>query len=343
MKRVVIIGGGFAGAFCAKKLQNDFHVTLINSEDYFEYVPSVLRTIVEPLHAKKIQVLHKNYLKRGKFIMGKANKITGKEVFWEKKKIKFDYLIISTGSAYRAPIKGKEVILSHRADTLSKFHDKLHEAKRVLIIGGGIVGVELAAEICTHYKDKEIILVHSHDKLMERMNKKTQRYAENFLKKGGVKILFDERVKDKRGKDFITEKGTKIKANLVFFCTGIKPNSQLIESSFKGKLDERNNIKVNNNLQLEGFKNIFSAGDVNSIREEKTAQNAEEQAEIIVKNIYNLENKRKLEKYESKPRIMVISLGKYDGIFTYKNFSFSGLIPAFLKWFVEWKTMRHYR
>ncbi len=39
--------------------------------------------------------------------------------------------------------------------------EKFRRAKKVLLIGGGIVGVELAAEIATHCKDKEVTLVHS--------------------------------------------------------------------------------------------------------------------------------------------------------------------------------------
>ena len=62
MKKVVIIGGGFAGSTVAKKLQNYFDVTLIDGEDYFEFTPGVLRVIVKPKHFAKIQVPHKEYL-----------------------------------------------------------------------------------------------------------------------------------------------------------------------------------------------------------------------------------------------------------------------------------------
>ena len=48
MKNVVIIGGGFAGSVCAKKLEQDFKVTLVDTEDYFEFTPSILRLAVSP-------------------------------------------------------------------------------------------------------------------------------------------------------------------------------------------------------------------------------------------------------------------------------------------------------
>lgn len=49
-REVVIVGGGFAGAYVAKALEDCFRVTLVDNKDYFEFTPSVLRTIVEPNH-----------------------------------------------------------------------------------------------------------------------------------------------------------------------------------------------------------------------------------------------------------------------------------------------------
>jgi len=349
MKKVVIIGGGFTGARCARKLEKKFNVTLIDSKPYFEYTPSILRTILEPKHEQKIQVLHEDYLKNALVINNEVEEISKKEVklIGQKKKIPFDYLIIASGSSYNAPIKEEGLIPATRAKELAMYHDRLEKAEDVVIIGGGLVGVELAAEICTHYKNKKLILVHSHDALMERNHPKTRKYAEKFLKKHGVKILFEERVKaaekSRTKKILITEKGTKIQCDMPFICIGIKPNYELMKKNFKKLLTERNQIKVNEYLQVEGCNNIFCGGDIAGIKEEKTAQTSERHADIITDNINNLEEKRALEKYKSKKKPMVISLGKYDSIFEYKNFVLVGLIPAFLKWFVEWKTMVNYR
>ena len=40
-------------------------------------------------------------------------------------------------------------------------------SKRIAVIGGGAVGVEVAAEICTDYKDKEVLLFHSSEELLQ--------------------------------------------------------------------------------------------------------------------------------------------------------------------------------
>jgi len=341
MKNVVVIGGGFAGPYVARELENKFNVTLIDSKDYFEFTPGILRTIVEPEHIKKIQILHTHYLKKAKVIVGCVKTITSNDVTLENnKKIHFDYLIICSGSSYNIPFKEKDIIKVTRAEHLRDYYNNLCNAKEILIIGGGLVGVELAAEICTHYNDKKITIIHSKEKLIERNHEGAIKYAERFLKKKGVKIIYGERATQKKKNFFLTDKGNKLKSDIIFLCTGITPNYDFMESNFSYSLNEKNQIIVNEHLQLIGKKNIFVAGDITDRLEEKTAQNAERQAKIVVKNIIALENKNNLVSYRSKKTHLVISLGKYNGILDLVNFVLTGFIPALLKSFIEIKEMR---
>mgnify|MGYP001571337826 FL=1 len=213
------------------------------------------------------------------------------------------------------------------------------KAKDVFIIGGGLVGVELAAEICTRYNDKTITIIHSKEKLIERNHKKAIKYSENFLRRKGVKIIYGERAKQKEENFFLTDKGSKFRADMAFLCTGITPNYDFMKTNFAHCLNKKNQIKVNEHLQLIRERNIFAAGDITDRTEEKTAQNAERQAKIVVKNLIALENNEELVEYHSKRTPLVISLGKYNGILDLGNFVFTGIIPAFLKSFIEWKEM----
>src|SRR3989338_5693574 len=85
MKHAVIIGGGFAGSLLARKLESFFKVTLIDTKDYFEFTPGILRTIVEPSHIRKIQVMHSHYLRKARVIRGEVKEVTEKEVFFLKR------------------------------------------------------------------------------------------------------------------------------------------------------------------------------------------------------------------------------------------------------------------
>ena len=340
MKKVVIIGGGFAGAYIARELEKDFDITLIDSKDYFEFTPGILRTIVEPEHIKKIQILHTHYLKRAKAIVGCVKTMTDNYlVLDDNKKIHFDYLAVCSGSSYNLPFKEKSIIKVTRAKNLRECYEDLCKAKRVLIIGGGLVGVELASEICTHYKDKDITIIHSNDRLMQRTHERAIKYAETFLKKKGVKIIYGERVEKKHGNIYITNKKRKIKTDMVFLCTGITPNYDFMKKNFKDKLNHEGFIKVNEYLQVEGYNNIFAAGDITNRTEEKTAQNAGRQARIMVKNIFAWEKKGNLIQYHSKRTPLVISLGKYNGILDTGKFVLTGLIPGLLKSLIEKREM----
>jgi apoptosis-inducing factor 2 len=328
-KKIVIIGGGFSGAYSAKKLEKKFSVTLIDNKTFFEFTPSILRTLVKPSHAKKIQIKHKNYLKKTKVIFDKVIKVNSKFVLTKlNKKLYFDYLIIGSGSSYTLPIKEQNAVLTNRAEHLIKYSGKVRKAKKILIIGGGLVGVELAAELIDSFPHKEIILAQSGNQLIPRCNKKTRLIVKKFLEKKRVKLLFDTKI----NKSNIT----RMKPNLSFFCTGIKPNSNFID---KKMLDNRSFVKVNSHLQLINSKNVFAIGDVNNILLEKTAQNAIKQARIAVKNILSIEKGKKLFPYLPKETPLVISLGRFNAIFTFRNITFSGFVPSIIKKVIEIKSM----
>lgn len=338
-KKVVVIGGGFAGSEVAKKLERKFDVTLIDTKDYFEFTPGILRTIVEPEHIKKIQVKHSDYLKKAKILIGRVREVGKDFVRFDGKKIKFDYLVIASGSSYNAPFKEQKVVTATRAKHLRSFYNELFGAEKILIIGGGLVGVELAGEILWKHRGKKITIVHSADKLIQRNNDKSVRFATKFLEKKGVEIFYNERVVGHKKDKYLTDKKREIEADMAFLCTGIKPNYDFMKKNFSRVLNSENQIKVNEFLQVDGEKNIFAVGDVNDRAVEKTAQNAERQGRLIVHNICALDSGKELEKYWEKKTPLVISLGKNCGIFTSSWLTFCGWIPGVLKRIVEKKEM----
>jgi apoptosis-inducing factor 2 len=340
MKNVVVIGGGFTGAFVAKQLESEFKVTLLDSKNFFEFTPSILRTIVEPTHAKRVQVLHTDYLKKTKVIMVCAIKFDLKKVYLDKgNALSYDYLVIASGSSYGSGIKVENVVLASRANMLKETYGKVKEAKDIVIVGGGIVGVELAAEIVSFYPKKNITLLHSRESLIQRNSFKAQRYAKNFLEKKNVKVVLGDRAVTFDKRDVVTKKGQTILSDVSFSCVGISPHSGFVKKSYSKAVNERGAVVVNPFLQVAGFENVFAGGDVTSVNEEKTAQNAEKHAHVIAKNIKHLEKKEKLESYSKGDKPMIISLGKWHGVIEYKGYTLTGLIPGLLKVIPELKTM----
>lgn len=341
MKRVVVIGGGFAGATVAKKLKDKCDLTLIDTEDFFEYTPGILRVLVDPDHYKKLHVKHKDYLPNAKIITGHVKEVNKKEItLMDGRKVDYDYLVIASGSHYNNPIKEEDTFFATRVKHLLEANKKIKKSKKIYIVGAGLVGVELAAELATHAKGK-VYLISSNDKIMERNSVRTQRYAKRFLEKNGVEIIFNERIRDSDKKKLISESGKKYMYDMAFFTVGIKPNTSFMQPNFSKFVPK--GIEVNEFLQIPEMKNIFVAGDVTNIVEEKTAQTAEKHGDVVAHNILSTIAGRELKQYSPKKRMMVISLGKDRGVIEYKGFVWRGWIPALLKSMIEKMVMNSFR
>ena len=339
MKKLVIIGGGFAGTYIGRQLEKRFDTVLIDTKDYFEFTPGILRALVKPHFDGKLQAKHRDYLKHTEIVIGHADIVSNSYVKVGNRKIKYDYLVVCVGSGYNNPFKQNNVLIASHTKDIEKYHKTIDRSKNVVIVGGGLVGVELAAEIAYFYPDKKVTLIHSKRSLIERNSKAAQRYVLSYLTERGVWVLLNQKAKKVSTRRVATDRNFSMPADVVLLCTGIKPNSIFFDKHFKHALDNNKNVIVSPNLLVHSTKNVFAAGDIINIYEEKTAQAAEKQAKIVVKNILALENREELSEYKPCSRPLVISLGPLDGIFVYKKFVYTGFIPALLKKFIEWKEM----
>lgn len=65
-----------------------------------------------------------------------------------KTQVSFDILLICTGFLYDSPIKTDGIVtIADRKKNLQNFYNQIKSAKNIAVVGGGIVGVELAGEI----------------------------------------------------------------------------------------------------------------------------------------------------------------------------------------------------
>jgi len=340
-------------------LQHDFDVTLIDAKEYYEFTPSRLRTLSEPWHIFKVKLLYETLLTKTRVVTERVQYITEDEVVTEHNSVyKYHYLIVTTGSRYKEtalpPISGnsdslprnnlRAKIISARAPNFELYHSLIEESSKILIVGGGTVGVELAGEIAEFFDGKQVTLVHSQTQVMNRSPEKAAKHAERFCKLNNINMVVGERIVEQTGLYFKSDLGNIYEADVAFICTGNIPNSELFKPAFTESLNRYGFVKVNKSLQLLGFNNIFVAGDITDIpeEEEKLCQTAFEEIKVVIKNIKNFEQGKNLVEYSPAPCPMLISLGKYDGILTYRSWAFTGFIPAVMKEFVEWKEMVYY-
>ncbi|CEP17521.1 hypothetical protein [Parasitella parasitica] len=305
---VVIIGGGFTGFTVASVLDQmpRFYVTLIDTKDSFEYTPGIVKKIINPEQTSSLRVRHDAYVKNGRVIIGYAEDLSngGKSVTVNGEKIFFDYLVVATGSAYSSQLKSTDTSSLYRMSGLEESYLELLKARKVLIIGGGLVGCELASEISQHtfpgaYAKKDVTLVDSHSNVVNRSDPRQQSVANKYLRDLGVKVICNERILDFDSSNDNVYLGSSGRVysgyDKVFIATGTRPNSNLFassacDSSLDNCLDAWGRIKVKATLQIDHYKydHIFAGGDVTNVVEEKTGYAATISGVCIARNICRL-------------------------------------------------------
>lgn len=179
---VLIIGGGFGGVSVAQKLAtNGVDVTLVDRKNYFEVTFATLRNVADPkILGNTPRKFYRDFI-NGAFIQASVESMNDKEAKLSKGEIIcFNRAVIASGSRYPTLPLAKSnsaFDFAERNQEMLDAHQSLVSAKSVLVIGGGVVGVEFAGEIASAFPDKEITLAHSTDTLLDNLKPKAQRKA----------------------------------------------------------------------------------------------------------------------------------------------------------------------
>ncbi len=341
--RLLIVGGGFCGALIAKKLEKikDIKVCLIDKKSFFEYKPSLPKILSDEKYEEKIKIFYNKFLKNTEIICETVRTITPKIVETQNEKYFYDLLVVCCGVTYPIFIKNrKDVFTITDINQTKEATDKIKRSKEILVVGGGFIGVEIVGEIINQWPEKHVTIVHSKNLLIERSPKSASDFVKKFFERQNVNIIFNERVVNHTNNIFTTDKNRKIKADMAIWSTGIKCDTSFMNGFKESIFTKKDCLKLDSYLRLWKFTNIFVGGDITDVIEEKTAHNSERHAKIISKNIQKIIKNKKLSKYYSFKGPLFISLGASKGIFVFRNFSFSGFIPAYIKDMIEWFFLR---
>ncbi|KAG8387439.1 hypothetical protein BUALT_Bualt02G0021500 [Buddleja alternifolia] len=334
-KRVAVVGGGVAGSLIAKSLQFLADVTLIDPKEYFEIPWASLRSMVEPSFAERSLIYHKDYLTNGRLVVSKAIDISNSQVLTaEGRLVTYDYLVIATGHNDFFPKTRSERLKEYRAE-----NEEIRSANSILIVGGGPNGVELAAEIAVDFPDKKVVLVHKGSRLLEFIGPKAADKTLQWLKSKKVEVKLGQSVdlneSSEGSKTYVTSNGEVIKADCCFMCTGKPPGSAwLQETMLKDSIDGFGRLKVDENLRVKGYKNVFAIGDITDVKEIKQGYLAQKHALIAAKNLKLLMNGGKEDKmasYKTNSTKVIVSLGRQDAVAQFPLTTLIGLVPGFIK------------
>ncbi|XP_064320721.1 ferroptosis suppressor protein 1 isoform X1 [Phalacrocorax carbo] len=379
--RVVVVGGGFGGTEAASLLKSRaIPFVLVDVRDAFHHNVAALRAAVESGFAKKTFISY-SVTFGDSFRQGKVVGIDpGRQqvLLSDGQELHYSHLILATGSDGPFPGKFNRVIdMESAIQTYEDMVKEMRKCERILVVGGGAAGVEMAAEIKTEYPTKEVTLIHSKIALAdaELLDSVRQEVKEILLRKG-VRLLLTrsglagnsslvkvcdparsvatgERVSNVENltpnqfqKDMVvrTEKGTEVVTDMVVLCTGIKINSSAYAAAFGDKMASNSALKVNRHLQLEGYENIYAIGDCADLKEPKMAYHAGLHANVVVTNIINSLTHKPLKTYEPGSLTFLLSMGRNDGVGQVNGYYVGRLLVTIAKsrdLFVSksWKTM----
>jgi len=286
--KIIIIGGVAGGASAAAKIRrNDESAEIIMFErgDYVSFAncglpyhisgviserDSLLVMTPEKLKARaNIDVRVKEEVIG---IDSKNNAVTVKKRDGAIYREKYDKLIISTGSTPIIPkqIKGIDnptVNVLWNINDMDKIIKKVNSgAKNVVIVGAGFIGLELAENMV--HKGLQTSIVEMQSSLLPQLDIEMSQPLKEEALRNGISIYLNSTVteiEENNGTFVVLQTGIKIPSDLIIFCAGVRPNTEIAKLA-NINLNSKGGIIVNNRLETN-IHDIYAIGDAVQITE----------------------------------------------------------------------------
>jgi NADH:ubiquinone reductase (H+-translocating) len=299
-QRVVIVGAGFAGFNAARELSRligaTTEIVVINSTDYFLYLPlmpQVTGGLVDPAH---IRVSLANRLRKTRFVLGTVGHVDPKQktVSWTgpegaSGQIGYDRLILTAGSVNKLlPIPGiadyahgfrsiSEALylgdhIIRQLELAAVAADPAERAARCtfVVVGAGYTGTEVAAhgQLLTTRLARALpglagqeirwMLLDLAPRLLPELDPRLSRTAERVLRRRGVEVLTGQSVAEALDGYVQLTTGAKVPTRSLIWCVGVRPHP-LVDG-----LDlatNRGRLDVDEFMAVPGTQGIYACGD----------------------------------------------------------------------------------
>lgn len=297
MKKIVIIGAGFAGLRLARKLKNkNFEVWLIDKNNYHQFQPLFYQVATSGLEPSSIAFPLRKVFQGQKNIHVRCTEVmsinsNAKSISTGIGDITYDYLVIATGAGTNffgnklveenaLPMKSVSEALNLRNTILQNLEDALVASKdakealmNIVIVGGGPTGVEVSGALAEmkrnvlpmdypelDFNAMNIYLVEAGPKTLGVMSEPASTKSQEYLTKLGVNVLTSTQVTSYDGSEVVFSNGNKIQTKNLIWAAGVKGN--LIKGLPENCVAKGNRIKVNRFNEVEGLKDVFALGDI---------------------------------------------------------------------------------
>jgi len=291
---VVVVGGGYGGVTVAKALDETTSVVLVEPRDEFMHNIAALRALVDPSWLPRIFLPYAGLLAAGRVVRDRAVLVEpGRVVTASGAEIPADFVVLASGSTYPFPAKSDLADAERSAEQIRTAHRALTEADRVLLVGAGPVGIELAGEIRAVWPDKSIVLMDERPELlggpfMPELRVELGRQLEAL----GVELVLGSPLVEPPPTEpgqlatftVATRSGSELTADIWFRCYGVVPNSDYLGDALSPSRRADGFVEVGPTLQVRGQTTVFALGDL-STADAKMAGFARRQAAVVAANI----------------------------------------------------------
>jgi NADH dehydrogenase FAD-containing subunit len=321
---VVVVGGGYGGAAVAKALEPDADVVLVDPRDAFVNAAGSLRALAQPDWAGSIFFPFETLLTRGTAVRERAiSADPGGVTLASGRRIEADYLVLATGSSYAYPAKPRADSTREALDDLRRSHKELAGAERVLILGAGPVGLELAGEIKDVWAHKRVTVVDPAGELLPAFGAPMRADLHRQLEELGVELRLGTGLSapppGEAGRvgtfTVSTTGGDEIAADIWFRAHGVRLNTGYLADGRLTTRTPRGQVPVTETLNVRGHERVYAIGDITDVAEAKMAAHAMQHAEVVAQNIAaQLRGERPAATYRPAPDPMILlPLGRAGG------------------------------
>lgn len=276
---IVIIGGGASGLTTAsniRKFDEDSQIIVFTTQKHVAYSPCAIPYVIGG-HIDSFNdiIMHRpeEYMRKNIRILTETT-VTEidkdlSEVVYEDKNgnkqiMKYDKLVIATGGKpLIPPIPGKDLEGVFKVRTVEDgldIQNYANKSKRVVLVGGGAIGLELGSELAN--KGLEVTIAEMVPQLFPRsFDKEMSDKFQEHLQSNKIEILTGAAVESINGEtkvESVTIDGVERPADMVILSTGVRPQTELAESigCKMGKFA----IEVDDHMETS-IENVYAAGD----------------------------------------------------------------------------------
>ncbi len=379
MKKITVLGSGFAALTAVKKLRKldkDCEVTLVSAKDEFIYLPSLIWIPSGRRKSSDLIVPLKNFISKYS-VNFHAGHVTGLKqegrvvstiLNGVDSEVENDGLIIATGGRFIKKLPGIEHAITpcEGIPAAEKIRDNINTMKSgTIAIGfasnpkeksamrGGpmfefLFGLDQQLREEKRRDKFKLVFFCPAPKPGIRMGEKAVVGILSRMKKLGIQTHLGQKMKGFEANKVKTE-GGDFDADLILFMPGMTGNKWFKTSQLP--LSEGGLLKANKHCQVDGLSNVYVAGDSGSFPGPgwmpKQAHMADLQAETAAENLINSLNDKPAEAI-FKAELMCIVDSNNKGVFTLRTESRQFVLPPmrifhWAKRFFEWWYLRGLR